>query len=66
MRIRDWFTTHSHYWGVPHMAEGEDRLIHVCYECGEQRESILGMNPASEPPAAAKQAGVMYAEGKRP
>src|ERR1051325_9905988 len=54
MRIQDWFTTHTHYWGVPHRVEGEGRLIHECYECGKQRESILGMGPASEPPDGSK------------
>ena len=64
MRIQDWLTNHTHYWGVPHMAEGDGRFVHVCYECGQQRESILGMSPASEPPDFSKQSGLVPAEDK--
>lgn len=69
MRIQDWLTNHTHYWGVPHMAEGDGRLVHVCYDCGKQRESILGesileISPASEQPDVSKQPGVVSAEGK--
>jgi hypothetical protein len=62
MGIQDWFTTHTHYWGVPHRVEGEGRLIHECYECGKQRDSILGMNP--QPLDLFKQLGVVPAEDK--
>lgn len=64
MNIQDWFTTHTHYWGVPHKAEGEDRFVHECYECGKQRESILGMSPASERPDDSNPSRVVTAEGK--
>ncbi len=60
MRIQDWFTTHTHYWGVPHQAEGESRLIHECYECGKQRTSILGENP--QPLDGSKQSQVVLAD----
>ena len=62
MGIQNWFTYHTHYWGVPHQVEGEDRLIHECYECGKQRDSILGTD--SQPLEVFKQPEIDPVEGK--
>jgi hypothetical protein len=64
MNLQDWFTNHTHYWGVPHLAEGGGRLIHECYECGKQRESILGTSSVSEQLEVLKQAKMVAAKNK--
>jgi hypothetical protein len=64
MRIQDLFTSHTHYWGVPHRTDGEGRLIHECYECGKQRESILGLGPANELSGIVQQNRMMSGQGK--
>jgi hypothetical protein len=38
MKLLELFTNHSHYWGVPHRAFRDDKLIQTCYECSAQRE----------------------------
>lgn len=60
----NWLTIHTHYWGVPHRASG-GRVIHVCYECGKQRKSILGESPSGKPHDVAPQSRVVPAEVQR-
>jgi hypothetical protein len=32
------FEFHSHYFGIPHPRETDNRLVTTCYECGKERE----------------------------
>ena len=37
MNIFSLITGHTHYWGLPHLSETDNRLIQICYECGAHR-----------------------------
>jgi hypothetical protein len=37
MRLLELFTSHLHYWGVPHRPFRDNRLVQTCYQCSAQR-----------------------------
>lgn len=39
---RDLFSSHSHYFGVPHIKDG--KLVQVCYECGNVKTITIPLN----------------------
>ena len=45
MSILSLFTSHTHYWGVPHPRKSDNKLIQVCYECSAEREMKVELRP---------------------
>jgi hypothetical protein len=46
MKILALLRNHSHYWGVPHTRNRDNRLIQVCYECGSERIVKIELRPS--------------------
>lgn len=46
MKILAFLRNHSHYWGVPHARNRDNRLIQICYECGAEREVKIELRPS--------------------
>ena len=46
MKLLAFLRNHSHYWGVPHTRNTDNRLIQVCYECGAEREVKIELRPS--------------------
>jgi hypothetical protein len=46
MRILAFFRNHTHYWGVPHPRNTDDKLVQTCYECGAEREVKIELRPS--------------------
>lgn len=38
MNLLSFLRNHSHYWGVPHPRQSDNKLVQTCYECGGERE----------------------------
>jgi hypothetical protein len=52
MNLMAFFHYHTHYWGVPHPRETDNKLIQTCYECGAEREVKIELRQSQEPVAA--------------
>ena len=50
MKLMSLFTYHSHYWGIPHARETDNRLVQTCYECGAEREVRIELRESQEQP----------------
>lgn len=48
MRIRHWFSSHKHYWGIPYHRREDQRLVQTCYECGKERELDIDLRRADD------------------
>jgi hypothetical protein len=46
MRLLAFFRNHTHYWGVPHPRNTDDKLVQTCYECGAEREVKIELRPS--------------------
>jgi len=45
MKILAFLRNHSHYWGIPHPRNADNRLVQTCYECGAEREVKIELRP---------------------
>jgi hypothetical protein len=48
MSLKEIFTYHSHYWGIPHTRTTDNRLVQTCYECGAERQVKIELRPQAE------------------
>jgi hypothetical protein len=46
MKLLAFLKNHSHYWGIPHPRNNDNRLIQTCYECGAERIVKIELRPS--------------------
>ena len=47
MKLLAFLRNHTHYWGVPHPRNEDDRLVQTCYECGAERVIKIELRPST-------------------
>ncbi len=45
MKLYELLGGHLHYWGVPHLRDGDNRLIQTCYGCSQERIVKIELRP---------------------